>query len=92
MLKLGVTEHQASRLEIFNERLIGILEEDATNHRHIRQEGAIWRNWVDHRQSIFAASRQVIGTESWSLVYQAGAIFDRDVISEDDIVRVGWIF
>ena len=52
VLILGVSEHQATSLEILNENLVSIFKEFSAYHPDIGEEGAIWSDGVHNGKTI----------------------------------------
>lgn len=83
-----VTEQQPALLEVLDQRLVGLLEEDAADQRDLGREGAVREDRVDHRQAVLAAGREVVRAEGRGLVDDAGAVLGGDVVGVEDVVRV----
>lgn len=89
MLVADMLDEQSALLEVIDQPVIGLLEERAADQWHIGLEGAVGADRIDDGQAVGAAGGEVIGAEGRRLVHEAGAIVGRDVVGEDDVVRVG---
>src|SRR5205085_3772832 len=83
----GQPKQQTAIAKVVDEGFVGRFEEDTSDDRQVRVEGAVGPYRVDHRQAIGATHREVVGSERRRLVNQAGAVLSGDVIGEDDVVR-----
>ena len=82
-------EEQAAFFQVPANRLVGILEPEATNQRDVVLKMAIATDRVDHVHTETASGLEVIGAEGWRGVHNAGAIFGGHVVSRRHHVGAG---
>ena len=72
-----------------SESRIGFFEKLSTDQRCIGHECSVSSDWIHNRKAILTATDQVVGSESWGLVYEPGSVVGGDVVSQNHKMGLG---